>query len=134
MSAKPAMNSLKVLARNKQMHVPQAEQAKDARVMKKRLRTLSKKNKKWAIILGYLAAGATAAALAYAGREHIKIPQSVYNASTAIRQKGTNIGAGFKTFSDRLKSLPTTVRNTWYTMFVMGNHYIPNGAKKTNAR
>ena len=120
-NAQATINSLNTLAHNKKTYAPKTEQTKNVRVLKRKLRTLSKKNKKWAVILGYLAAGATAAALAYAGRQHIKIPQSVItaasSASQAVKEAGASTREGLiKLAQDaKLMKKPTpVVARKWY--------------------
>lgn len=69
--AQPAIDAMTELAMDKKYGASKAEIRKSESNLKKRLRSLAKKNKKWAIALGYVVAGSLAAATAWVGSGYI---------------------------------------------------------------
>lgn len=111
-SAQPAINALNTLAHNSMMRAPKTEQTKNKRAAKKKIQSLSKKNKKWAIILSYIAAGATTAAVAYAAKERITIPAGLKSLGESIRTYiGTSVD--FKALAKRLGKQNATTTSKW---------------------
>ena len=89
LNVKPALVAIHNVANNK--NASPEEKARSTKILAKRLRSLKKPSRKWAIILTLLATGATVAATAYAKKYGIAIPPALK--TLAGRAKNTIVAS-----------------------------------------
>ena len=105
----PAFSAIRELANDVKNHSSKKEQTTDIILLKKRLESLQKKNKKWAAIMTLLVTGSVATAVALARVNGYPIPPDIIKSANAV---WGGIKASGSVASKGLKVMGTTVAQT----------------------